>query len=101
MSVTQQDHPKQNNPFKGFLPFFWLSLVLLGGILLADFLSLPWWIWLVAFCLSLLLFILTLTLPKSLILTQALRRWTRADQRLPGMILVVVFLLGGWRYSAA
>ena len=100
MTITPQDQRIRNNPFKGFLPFFWLSLACLGGILLADRLSLPDWIWLVGVSLSLLAFVLTLALPKSLALTQALRRWTRADRRLPGMILVLFFFLGGWRYAA-
>ena len=101
MAFTPQDDPKPKSPFKGFLPFFWLSIAYLGGVLLADAFMLSPWAWILGIFLALLLFVLTLTLPKALALTHYLRHWTKADQRLPGLILAIFFFLGGWRYADA
>jgi competence protein ComEC len=87
-------------PFQGFLPFFWLALAVLGGIWFADWLATPIWLWGVGSGLSLLLWILALTLPKNWTLTHNLIRWTQSDRRLPGAILAAFFFLAGWRYSA-
>jgi len=95
---SQTEHPYRS-PFQGFLPFFWLALACLGGILLADRVPAPGWIWLAGIGLSLLTLILAWRLPRSLVLTYHLRKWTRFDQRLPGALLAAVFSLGAWRYA--
>lgn len=95
-----QPQGKHKSPFHGFLPFFWIALAFLGGILCADFVTCPAWIWCVCTALCILALILAFTLPKSLSLTHHLRRWTSANKRLPGAVLAAVFFLGGWRYTA-
>ncbi len=91
---------KSRSPFQGFLPFFWLALAFLGGILCADLIEIPSWLWAVCAALCLLMYILALTLPKSIGLTHLLRSWTLINQRLPAAVLAAVFFLGGWRYLA-
>ncbi len=90
----------RRSPFQGFLPFFWMALAALGGIWLADWLKIPRWSWIFGLGLSLLLWILTLTLPRRWALTHHLIHWTRADRRLPGAVLAVFFFTAGWRYCA-
>jgi len=101
MHVLSTNEPKQKSLLKGFMPFFWLALACSGGVLLADGLNLAGWVWAGGFWISVSVWILTLLLPKSLPVTHLLRHWTRADNRLPGAILVAFFFLGGWRYTAA
>ncbi len=90
----------KRSPFQGFLPFFWLALAALIGIWLADWLAIPAWLWAFSTGLSLLLWVLALTLPKKWALVHHLIRWTRADRRLPVAVLAVFFFLAGWRYCA-
>jgi competence protein ComEC len=99
MSNPSQEEHQHRSPFQGFLPFFWLALACLGGILLADLAHSPAWIWLAGMAVSVLALILTWRLPRSLVLTYHLRKWTRFDQRLPGALLAAVFFLGAWRYA--
>ena len=93
------DKPKRS-PLKGFLPFLWLSLAALAGILLADWLAVPGWVWAVGCGLGLCVLALAKTLPKSIGFTHRLRKWTGADQRLPGAVLVILFFLAAWRYAS-
>ena len=91
---------KSQAPFKGFLPFFWLALAALGGIQAAAWVGVPAWPWLIGLGASLVLWALSLALPRRWALTHWLIRWTRADRRLPGTVLVAVFFLAGWRFIA-
>jgi len=91
---------KQHSPFSGFLPFFWLAIASLAGIFLASLTHIPIWVWILGFCTSLLIYGLTLALPKNLNFTHMLRKWTRSDHKLPGLILCAIFFLGGWRFAA-
>ena len=100
MSNAPQEEKPHRSPFQGFLPFFWLALACLGGILLADRVQLPAWTWLAGMIISLLALLLAWRLPKSLVLSFHLRKWTGFDQRLPGAILAAVFFLGAWRFAA-
>lgn len=101
MQVPSPNETQNGSPFKGFLPFFWLALVCMGGILLADKVKLPAWVWGAGAGLCTLIWILTHVLPKSLTLSHRLKKWTRSEYRLPGAILAAVFFVGGWRYTAA
>lgn len=101
MPAPSPQQPVKRSPFQGFLPFFWLALASMGGILLADRVAIHAWGWLAGFLLCLLALILAWRLPERLALTHHLRRLTRVDQRLPGAILAVALCLGGWRYAAA
>ncbi|MEA3325979.1 MAG: ComEC/Rec2 family competence protein [Chloroflexota bacterium] len=100
MQTPSKKENKHYSPFSGFLPFFWLALACLGGILLAYLIKIPPWVWILGIAASLLLWVLILTLPKKLSLTHLLRKWTRTDRRLPGLILSAIFFVGGWRYAA-
>lgn len=100
MSNAPREEKPPRSPFQGFLPFFWLGLAGLVGILLSDWLKAPAWVWLVGMAISLLGLILAWRLPKSLVLTHQLRKLTRFDRRLPGALVAAVFFLGGWRYAA-
>ena len=91
---------QKRSPLKGFLPFLWLSLAGLGGILLADWLAVPGWVWAVGSGLGLSVLILAKILPKSMGFTHRLRKWTGAAQRLPRAVLVMMFFLAAWRYAA-
>ena len=101
MPAPSPQQPTKHSPFQGFLPFFWLALTSVGGILLADRVTIPAWGWLAGFLLCLLAMILAWRLPGRLALTHHLRRLTRVDQRLPGALLAASLCLGGWRYAAA
>jgi competence protein ComEC len=92
-------HPKRS-PLQGFLPFLWIALACLVGILVADYAQFPTWAWAAGFGLAALSLTLALTLPKSLPITHRLRRWTGAEQRLPRAALIAIALLGGWRMAA-
>jgi len=100
MSNAPREEKPRRSPFQGFLPFFWMALACLVGILLADFFQVPAWVWLAGMGISILLLILAWRLPNSLVLTFQLRKWTRFDQRLPGALLAAVFFLGAWRFAA-
>ena len=100
MTTPMQQEKQHYSPFSGFLPFFWLALSCVLGILFAYFTHIPAWVWILGTVISLSFWILTLTLPKQLSLTHLLRKWTRADQRLPGLILSAIFFFGGWRYGS-
>lgn len=100
MSNPSPQEIQPRSPFQGFLPFFWLALACLGGILLADRFRAPAWLWLAGMTISILLLILAWRMPRTLVLTFHLRKWTRFDQRLPGALLAAVFFLGAWRYAA-
>ena len=97
--TSHPDKPKRS-PLKGFLPFLWLSLAALGGILLADWLAWPGWLWAVGCGLSVATLVLAKALPKSIAFTHILRKWTGADKRLPSVMLVALFFLAAWRYVA-
>lgn len=92
--------PKPSSPFQGFLPFFWLALSIICGVLVAEWISLSHWFWLagVIICSSSLL--LAYKMPRRLIITHHLRKWTRINQRLPAALLAATFFLGGWRYAS-
>ncbi len=101
MSQVVSDQPQRTYPpFAGFLPFFWLACVFIGGILLADLITVPVWIWAALLGLFLLAFGLMAVLPRRIGLTHLLRRWTGAGERLPRAVLAAVFCLGAWRYGA-
>lgn len=100
MSNPAAEQPPQRSPFEGFLPFFWLALAGLGGMIVADLVAVPAWAWLMGMLLCLLVLILAWRLPRRLALTHHLRRLTRADRRLPGAVLIAVLCLGGWRYAS-
>mgnify|MGYP001137942509 CR=1 FL=1 len=100
MQSASPPNTEKRSPFEGFLPFFWLSLACLGGIITADLIEFPTWLWGAAAGLSLGAGILAYTLPKSLKVTHYLRQWIKAEERLPGIILLLFFMVGGWRFSA-
>jgi competence protein ComEC len=101
MPVASSNKRKLCSPFRGFLPFFWLSLAVIGGVCLAEVLKIPAWFWSAGIGFSVVLWILSLVLPKSLLLTHYLRNIIRSQQRLPGVVVALVFFLGGWRFTAA
>lgn len=82
------------------MPFLWLCLACFGGVMMVAWVYIPGWVWAVAVALCLVLWMLTLVLPKSTILKHQLIHWIQADRRLPGIILVAIFFIGGWRYTA-
>lgn len=88
------------SPFRGFMPFFWLALACLIGIILADLVPIPAWAWFVGMSVCIVALVLAWRLPTALVVTHQLRKWTRIEQRLPGVILLAVLFLGGWRYAA-
>ncbi len=94
-----QPKHKPRSPFQGFLPFFWLALAGIGGILFADWVGLPVWLWAAGAFASTLTLILAWRLPKSLTLTHQLRKWIQYERRLNWALLAGVFFLGAWRYS--
>ena len=100
MQTSLPIEPRKFSPFKGFIPFFWLSITYTAGILLADLFSFPIWVWIsgIAGCLS--AWFLAHWLPRRLAITHRLRRWTRSDERLPAALLAAIFFLGGWRLTA-
>jgi competence protein ComEC len=100
MQPTLKPKTENRSPLKGFLPFLWMSLACTTGILLSDALTLPTWVWGATFGLVTLTLILALALPKSLLLTHRLQALTGAQRRMPRALLVIVFLLGGWRLAA-
>lgn len=100
LSPETNPQPKRS-PLQGFLPFLWIALACLVGILVADLAHFPAWAWAAGFGLVTLSLILALTLPKCMPLTHRLRRWTGAEKRLPRAALIAIALLGGWRMAAA
>lgn len=100
MQVPASNNVKRRSPFTGFLPFFWLALFTAGGIILADTVDFPVWIWVAGLLLSLIVWVLSLALPDSLSITHYLRHWSYSNQKLPGVVLAAFFFLGAWRYSA-
>ncbi len=100
MQRSPDPEKQKRSPLKGFMPFLWLSLAALAGILLADGLGWPGWVWAVGCGLGLCALVLAKTLPKSIGFTHRLRKWTGADQRLPRVVLVMMLCLAAWRYSA-
>lgn len=101
MQEPSAKNTRSRNPLKGFLPFFWMALACTVGIICADFLRWLAWPWLLGLLICGIAWVLTLVLPKSWTFTHRLRKWTRSEQRLPGVILLGVFFLGGWRYAAS
>ena len=101
MDNASAQRKKQHSPFSGILPFFWLALAVLLGIFLASVTHIPKWVWITGMSVSLLIYALILALPRNLNITHFLRKWTRSDQKLPGLILCAIFFLGGWRFTAA
>ena len=101
MQDTAVNKVQSHSPFKGFLPFFWLALACILGVVLADWLTPPTWVWAGGTLLSCLLWLITLLLPKSLTFTHRLKQWTGSDKRLPTVILIAIFCIGGWRYAAS
>ncbi|MDY6847451.1 MAG: ComEC/Rec2 family competence protein [Chloroflexota bacterium] len=99
MQTSLPNEPKKYSPFEGFIPFFWLSIACVGGVVLADLLSAPVWVWMSGFTICLAAWGLACFLPKGLVFSHRLRRWTRADQRLPGVMLAIIFFVGGWRLT--
>ncbi len=99
MANSAPPQSQRRSPLAGFLPFFWLALACLGGILLADLVAIPSWAWLTGAALSLAALVGAGRLPGQLALTHHLRRLTRLNRRLPRALLVMVFFLGGWRYD--
>jgi competence protein ComEC len=100
MATTSDQTNPARSPFRGFLPFFWLALACTGGILLEDIISLPAWVWGSAFGLSLVLWLASISLPKSWIFTHRLIALTRSDHRLPIVIVLAISFLGGWRHAS-
>ena len=101
MQITSQAQRSQFSPLKGFLPFFWMALVCLSGIWLADALSMPSWLWGIGLVISLVLWLLSKFLSERYAITHLLRQWTGFENRLPGAVLLFMFFLGGWRYSGS
>jgi competence protein ComEC len=99
MANPSPEHEPKRSPFRGFLPFFWLALACLGGILLADLVSIPFWVWLAGAVLSLAALLLAWRLPGAWVITHRLRALTGHGQRLPRAVLLVALCLGGWRYT--
>jgi competence protein ComEC len=93
------DDKRFYSPFQGFLPFFWLAAAFLGGILLADRVNFPAWMWGSLFGLILLLILGSVFIPKSSKVYYRLRDWLGMNRRLPGAVLAAVFCLGGARYA--
>ena len=100
MQASAENKVQVHSPFKGFLPFFWLALACILGVIFADWLAVPIWVWAAGTFLCCFLWTLTKLLPISLTFTHRLQKWTGSDRRLPTVILVAVFCLGGWRYAA-
>lgn len=99
---ASETHPKpKHSILQAFLPFLWMSLACTAGILAADALQIPQWVWAAGLGFALLSLILAFSLPKTLLFTHRLRRWVGAGQRLPRAALMAVTLLGGWRMAAA
>ena len=92
---------RSRSPFQGFLPFFWLALAFLGGIITADIINIATLVWAGAAIICLLALILTFILPKSIQLTHRLKNLLGTHQRLPRAVLFAVFFLGGLRYAAS
>jgi len=100
MQMTSPIEPRKISPFEGFIPFFWLSIGCISGIIFSDFFHLSIWVWVSGSAISLSAWGLAYWLPERLNFTHRLRRWTHLDQRLPGVFLVVIFFLGGWRFTS-
>ncbi|MFN2304895.1 MAG: ComEC/Rec2 family competence protein [Anaerolineales bacterium] len=100
MQESDENKPQTHSPFKGFLPFFWLALACILGIIIANAFSVPTWVWAATSLLCCLLWLLAQLLPKSLTFTYLIKQWTGSNRRLPAVILAVAFCLGGWRYAA-
>lgn len=100
MSQASTESKKTYSPFRGFLPFFWLALAVACGVLVADLSPLPGWVWLAGAFTCFGTLVLAWRLPRRLVITHYLRKWTRANQRLPAVLLLATFCLGGWRYAS-
>ena len=98
MPEASTQKKKITSPFHGFLPFLWLGLVCMGGIIIGDLVSLPSWVWLMGLLLCLSVLALAYCLPPHHLITYYLRKWMRTSQRLPLGLLLAAFCLGGWRY---
>ncbi len=101
MQEPSTKNTRPRSPFKGFLPFFWMALACTLGIISADLLAWPGWLWLLGLVLCLTAWLFTLIFPKSWTFTYRLKKWTRSDWRLPGVILLGVLFLGAWRYTVS
>ena len=100
MQTSSPTEPRKFSPFEGFIPFFWLSVVYIVGVLLADLFNFPVWVWLLGLALSLSAWGLSCWLPGTMGITHRLRALTHSDQRLPRVLLAVIFFAGGWRFAA-
>ncbi len=93
--MPEPSSPPHKNPkeivIPKFMPFFWLSIALLAGILTAAYLvKLSRMIWLVASGVSL---ITTLT-------SVVVKRNHNSPRHLPFLFLILFFFIGGLRYQA-
>lgn len=98
MPAASPKEAKPSSPFQGFLPFFWLAVAIICGVLVADWASLPGWVWLAGAFICSGALALAWGLPRHLVIAHHLRKWTRIQKRLPAALLAAVFFLGGWRY---
>jgi len=80
-----------------FMPFFWIAAANLLGILSGDLLSINSRTWLILLGVSLVLWLVPLTLRRG----PNLFTHRPLVSRLPPIVLVVFFLLGAWRLSAS
>lgn len=100
----QDSSPPQTtmrSPFHGFLPFFWLAITAISGIVLSDWISLPAWTWLVAALVPLAALILAWRLPLKIVWTHHLRDWAGYGNRLPAAILLAIGCIGAWRFASS
>lgn len=100
MQPTSPNEPRNYSPFQGFIPFFWLSITYTAGIIFAEILGFPIWFWVAGMAVCLFAWVLSSKLPGNLTFTHRLRRWIRADHRLPWVFLCLILFLGGWRFTS-
>jgi len=100
MQPSSPVEPKKYSPFEGFIPFLWLSLACAGGIVFANLTALPILVWISGFVICLSAWVLACKLPMRLVFTHRLRQWTGANQKLPTVLLAIIFFVGGWRFTA-
>ncbi len=100
MRDLSSSETRSRSPLQGFMPFFWLSMAALLGVIIADWLNMPPWLWPALVLITILVFILAWKLPKSFAITHQLRTWINFDRRLPGIFLAMMFFTAAWRYDA-
>jgi len=100
MQPSSPIEPEKYSPFEGFIPFLWLFLACAGGIVFANLTAFPICAWISGFVTCLSAWVLACQLPRRLVFTHRLRQWTGANQKLPTVLLAIIFFAGGWRFTA-